>query len=106
NPHAWQTQEVDMRGVVANRDAGKARFQKEEGFSLTYLPYVVMDATVALREHREVNAAFAGDAILVLSDINVGISVGMEDAVVVPVIKRADGLSIAGVARAINDLAT
>ncbi|TMD09255.1 MAG: 2-oxo acid dehydrogenase subunit E2 [Chloroflexi bacterium] len=105
-PHAWQTQEVDMSGVVANRNAGKARFQKEEGFSLTYLPYVVMAATVALREHREVNATFAGDAILVHRDINVGISVGMEDALVVPVIKRADGLSIAGVARAINDLAT
>ena len=95
-----------MSGVVANRNAGKARFQKEVGFSLTYLPYVVMAATVALREHREVNATFAGDAILVHRDINVGISVGMEDALVVPVIKRADGLSIAGVARAINDLAT
>jgi 2-oxoisovalerate dehydrogenase E2 component (dihydrolipoyl transacylase) len=105
-PHAWQTQEVDMSGIVANRNANKAKFAKDEGFSLTYLPYVVMAATVALREHRDVNATFAVDAILVHRDINVGISVGMEDALVVPVIRRADSLSIAGIARAVNDLAT
>ena len=105
-PHAWQTQEVDMSGVVANRAANKAKFQKEEGFSLTYLPYVVMSAVTALREHRDVNASFGGDHILVHRDINVGISVGMEDALIVPVIKKADSLSLAGVARAINDIAT
>ncbi|HEY8812905.1 MAG TPA: dihydrolipoamide acetyltransferase family protein, partial [Candidatus Dormibacteraeota bacterium] len=105
-PHAWQTQEVDMSGIVANRNANKAKFGKDEGFSLTFLPYVVMAATVALREHRDVNATFAGDAILIHRDINVGISVGMEDALVVPVIRRTDSLSIAGIARAVNDLAT
>jgi 2-oxoisovalerate dehydrogenase E2 component (dihydrolipoyl transacylase) len=104
-PHAWQTQETDMSGVVANRNANKGKFQKEEGFSLTYLPYVVMAAVVGLREHRDVNATFGGDHILVHRDINIGISVGIEDALVVPVIKRADSLSIAGLARAINDLA-
>src|SRR5205807_564790 len=35
-PHAWQTQEVDMSGVVANRNANKGKFAKEEGYSLTY----------------------------------------------------------------------
>jgi 2-oxoisovalerate dehydrogenase E2 component (dihydrolipoyl transacylase) len=64
-----------------------------------------MAAVVGLREHRDVNATFGGDHILVHRDINIGISVGIEDALVVPVIKRADSLSIAGLARAINDLA-
>jgi len=105
-PHAWQTQEVDMSGVVANRNANKGKFAKEEGFSLTYLPYVVMAAAVALREHPDVNATFAGDSILIHRDVNIGFSVGMEYALVVPVIKRTDSLSIAGIARAINDLAT
>jgi 2-oxoisovalerate dehydrogenase E2 component (dihydrolipoyl transacylase) len=105
-PHAWQTQEVDMSGIVANRNANKAKFAKDEGFSLTYLPYVVMAAVVALREHPDVNASFGGDSIIQHRDINVGISVGMEDALIVPVIKRADSLSLAGIARAINDLAT
>jgi 2-oxoisovalerate dehydrogenase E2 component (dihydrolipoyl transacylase) len=104
-PHAWQTQEADMSGVVANRSANKAAFQKQEGFSLTYLPYVIAAAVSALREHPEVNATFNETELIVHRDINIGVSVGLEDTLVVPVIRRADGLSIAGVARAINDVA-
>jgi 2-oxoisovalerate dehydrogenase E2 component (dihydrolipoyl transacylase) len=105
-PHAWQTQEADMSGVVANRAANKAAFQKQEGFSLTYLPYVMAAATAALREHLGVNATFNETEITVHRDINLGISVGLEDTLIVPVVRRADGLSIAGLARAVNDLAT
>ena len=105
-PHAWQTQEADMSGVVANRNASKAAFQKQEGFSLTYLPYVMAAALSALRENPHVNATFNETELIVHRDINLGISVGMEDTLLVPVIRRADGLSIAGLARAVNDLAT
>ncbi|HEX6350449.1 MAG TPA: dihydrolipoamide acetyltransferase family protein, partial [Candidatus Dormibacteraeota bacterium] len=104
-PHAWQTQEVDMSGVVAHRSANKTAFQQREGFSLTYLPYVVAAAVAALREHPHVNATFNESELLVHRDINVGISVGLEDTLVVPVIRRADGLSLAGIARAVNELA-
>jgi 2-oxoisovalerate dehydrogenase E2 component (dihydrolipoyl transacylase) len=104
-PHAWQTQEVDMSGVVANRRANRAAFQEREGFSLTYLPYVVAAAAAALREHPAVNATFEPDGIVVHRSIHIGISVAAEDMLVVPVIRNADGLSIAGLARAINDLA-
>jgi 2-oxoisovalerate dehydrogenase E2 component (dihydrolipoyl transacylase) len=105
-PHAWQTQEADMSGVVANRTANKAAFQKQEGFSLTYLPYVMAATLSALREHPEVNSTFNDTELIVHRDINLGVSVGLEDTLVVPVIRRADGLSIAGLARAINDVAT
>jgi 2-oxoisovalerate dehydrogenase E2 component (dihydrolipoyl transacylase) len=105
-PHAWQTQEADMSGVVANRAANKTAFQKQEGFSLTYLPYVVAAAASALREHPQVNATFNETEIIIHRDLNVGISVGLEDTLIVPVIRRADGLSLAGLARAINDVAT
>ncbi|MGA7910894.1 MAG: dihydrolipoamide acetyltransferase family protein, partial [Candidatus Dormiibacterota bacterium] len=104
-PHAWQTQEADMSGVVANRSANKAAFQKQEGFSLTYLPYVIAATVSALREHPGVNATFNETELIVHRDINVGVSVGLEDTLVVPVIRRADGFSIAGLARAINDVA-
>jgi len=104
-PHAWQTQEADMSGVVANRGANKAAFQKQEGFSLTYLPYVMAAAISALREHPHVNATFNETELIVHRDINLGISVGLEDTLVVPVVRKADGLSIAGLARAVNDLA-
>ena len=105
-PHAWQTQEADMSGVVANRNANKAAFQKQEGFSLTYLPYVMAATLSALREHPEVNSTFNETELIIHRDINLGISVGLEDTLVVPVIRRADGLSIAGLARAVNDVAT
>ena len=105
-PHAWQTQEADMSGVVANRNASKGAFQKQEGFSLTYLPYVMAAAVSALREHPEVNSTFNETELIVHRDINLGISVGLEDTLLVPVIRRADSLSIAGLARAVNDLAS
>lgn len=104
-PHAWQTQEVDMSGVVANRNANKKRFQEQEGYSLTFLPYVIKAAASALREHPEVNATFGGDEILVHRDVNIGVSVGLEDTLVVPVIRQADGLSLAGIARAVAQVA-
>ena len=105
-PHAWQTQEVDMSGVVANRSANKASFQKQEGFSLTYLPYVMAATISALREHPEVNATFNDTELILHRDINLGISVGMEDTLLVPVIRKADSLSIAGLGRAVNDIVT
>jgi 2-oxoisovalerate dehydrogenase E2 component (dihydrolipoyl transacylase) len=104
-PHAWQTQEADMSGVVANRNANKAAFQKQEGFSLTYLPFVMAAAISALREHPHVNSTFNETELIVHRDINLGISVGLEDTLIVPVVRKADGLSIAGLARAVNDLA-
>jgi 2-oxoisovalerate dehydrogenase E2 component (dihydrolipoyl transacylase) len=105
-PHAWQTQEADMSGVVANRAANKAAFQKQEGFSLTYLPYVMAAAASALREHPQVNATFNETELIIHRDINLGVSVGLEDTLVVPVVRRADGLSLAGLARAVNDIAS
>ena len=105
-PHAWQTQEVDMSGVVANRATNKGAFQKSEGFSLTYLPYVIAATSAALREHRGVNATYNDTELIIHRDINLGVTVGLEDTLVVPVIRRADGLSIAGLARAVNDVAS
>ena len=95
-----------MSGAVANRNANKAAFQKQEGFSLTYLPYVMAATISALREHPEVNSTFNETELIVHRDINLGISIGLEDTLLVPVIRKADSLSIAGLARAVNDLAS
>lgn len=103
-PHAWQAQEVDMGGVVANRSFHLESFKEREGFTLTYLPYVVAAAAAALRRHRFVNATFADDHLVVHRSINIGVAVGLEEGVVVPVIRDADGLSVGGIARAATDL--
>src|SRR5215467_602539 len=105
-PHAWQTQEVDMSGVVANRNANKPAFHQREGFSLTYLPYVIGAAIASLREHPEVNATFTESEIVIHGSVHLGVSVGFEDTLLVPVIRSADSLSLAGLARAVHDLAT
>lgn len=105
-PHASQTQEVDMSGVVANRNANKKEVLVREGFALTYLPYVVAAAVAGLRESRHVNATFQGDRIVIHHNINIGISVGLAETLLVPVIRHADRLAVLDIARAINDLAT
>jgi len=103
-PHAWQSQEVDMSGVVANRNANKELFQQQEGFPLTFLPYVVAAAAAALRQHRFANATFRPEGIVLHKAINIGVPIGLEDGVIVPVIRTADHLSVRELARAINDL--
>jgi 2-oxoisovalerate dehydrogenase E2 component (dihydrolipoyl transacylase) len=104
-PHAWQTQEVVMSGVVASRNANKTQFQNHEGFSLTYLPYVMAATAAALREHPMVNSTFNDVEIILHGAVNLGVSVGIEDTLLVPVVRKADSLSLAGLARAVNDLA-
>ena len=103
-PHAWQTQEVDMAGVVANRNLHKASFAQQEGFGLTYLPYVLAAAVAGLRAVPTVNSSFSDAGIVVHRRIHLGVAIGREDGVLVPVIRDADGLSIAGLARSLNDL--
>ena len=105
-PHAWQTQEVDMSGVVVNRRANIERFKEAEGFSLTHLPYVIKATASALREHPEVNASFNKTEIVVHDSINIGVSVGLEDTLVVPVVRDADQLTVTGIARAVADVAS
>lgn len=105
-PHAWQSQEVDMSGVVANRKANKDRLEREEGFPLTFLPYVVAAAAATLRAHPYANATFRPDGILLHSAINIAVAVGLEEGVIVPVIRSADAMSLIALARAINDLTT
>src|SRR5207247_65920 len=70
------------------------------------LPILMAAAISALREHPEANSTFNETELIVHHDINLGVSVGLEDTLLVPVVRRADGLSIAGLARAVNDLAT
>src|SRR6202521_1722004 len=105
-PHAWKTQEADMSGVVAGLAANKGAHQKQGGLSLTYLPYVMAAAASALRDHPQRAATFHETELLIHRDVNLGVSVGLEDTLVVPVVRRADGLSVAGLAPAVNDVAS
>jgi len=104
-PHVTLWMEVDMSGVVASRARAQERFRQEEGFELTYVPFVIKATVHALREHPYVNAVWDEERIIRRKAINIGVAVALDDGLIVPVIKHADDKSIVGIARAVRDLA-
>src|SRR5690606_2178846 len=105
-PHAWTMTEVDVTQLVALRQAKKDAFQAAEGVSLTYLPFFIKAVVDSLKQFPLLNATWQGERIIVKKRINVGVAVGLEDGLIVPVIHDADRLSIAGLAHALADLTT
>jgi 2-oxoisovalerate dehydrogenase E2 component (dihydrolipoyl transacylase) len=103
-PHAWSMVEADVTAVAKWRETEKEAFKAREGANLTFLPIMVLAVCGALREFPAVNSTWAGDKIILRRHINIGIAVEIEEGLVVPVIRDADGLSLAGVARAVHSL--
>ena len=101
-PHAWTLVEVDMTGLVALREKEKAAFQEREGVKLTYLPFIVQAAVEALKQNPILNSVWDGDRIVLRKEINVGIAIDLDDALIVPVIPDADELNLTGLARRID----
>ena len=111
-PDATAVFEVDMTGIVRRRAAMREEFRKRTGVDLTYLPFAVKAVATALREYPAVNVSFTIDGILAHGDIHIGIPVAVDggrepgsDVLVVPVLRHADRLSLAGIAAGIHDLA-
>ncbi len=106
SPHVNSVLEVDMTHLVKFREGFKNQFQAQEGFKLTYTPFIMKAIIDALKEHPLVNASVDGDNIVVKKDINLGCAVAVPgNGLVVPVIKNADGLNMTGLCRTLNDLA-
>jgi 2-oxoglutarate dehydrogenase E2 component (dihydrolipoamide succinyltransferase) len=106
SPHAFIAKEVDFESVERVRSASGERFKAEEGFTLTYLPFVARAAVEALRDFPLLNASVVDDALLVHAEINLGIAVDLNhEGLIVPVIQRAEEVTLRGIARRIRDLA-
>jgi 2-oxoglutarate dehydrogenase E2 component (dihydrolipoamide succinyltransferase) len=103
--HVATVYEIDMTRIAKLRDRHKAEFQQRTGTKLTYMPFIFQAITSALRKFPIFNAQVSGDQIIYKQDINLGMAVALDWGLIVPVIKRADDLSISGLARAANDLA-
>ena len=104
--HVTSFAEADVTNLVRLREANKAAFFARDGIKLTYTPFLVYAAVEALREHPLLNASVEGTRILVKMDYHVGIAVAIEKTgLVVPVIRHAGRMSIAGLAHAAHDLA-
>lgn len=104
--HVTNMLEIDVTNVVNWRNRVKDEFLKKQGQKLTYLP-LFMEATVkALRDHPMINASVDGDNIIIRKNINLGIAVALEDNnLIVPNIKNADQLNLAGLTTNLNNIA-
>jgi len=101
--HVTSFFEVDYSRVAELRRKHKAA-GAERGVNLTYLAFIAKACAENLRKHPVVNAAVSGDSIIYRQDVNIGIAVALDWGLIVPVVKRADELSLSGLARAISDL--
>lgn len=103
--HVTTVYEIDMTRIARLRNRHKREFQERTGTKLTYMPFIFQAVTNAIRKFPVFNAQVSGDQIIYKRDINLGMAVALDWGLIVPVIKRADDLSISGLARAANDLA-
>lgn len=105
SPHVTSVSEVDMTHVVRFRDEARERFQQKTGIKLTLTPFFITAIVDALRANPMLNATMDGDRILQWKHVNMGLAVGLEKGVVVPVIRHADEMDFSEIARAAHDLA-
>ena len=106
NAHVTSFFEVDLTRVARIRAKLRADFEKQSGEKLTYLPFILTAVTAALKQFPILNAAVSGSSIIYRKQYNLGIAVALDWGLIVPVIKRADELSLVGLTRQLNDLAT
>lgn len=103
--HVTTVYDIDMTAIAKLREQHKDSFLERTGTKLTYMPFIFQAVTTGLRKFPIFNAQVSGDQIIYKRDINLGMAVALDWGLIVPVIKRADDLSISGLARAANDLA-
>ena len=102
-----QTHEVDMTRIVALRARAKKEFAEREGVNLTFLPFFARAVIDALKAHPNINASYNEDAgeITYYDAEHLGFAVDTEQGLLSPVVHNAGDLSLAGLARAISDIA-
>ncbi len=97
--------EVDLTKVARLRARAKDAFASREGVKLSYLPFLALATIEALKAHPKVNATLDGETIVYPAQENLGVAVDTDRGLLVPVIRDAGDLNIAGLARKIADLA-
>jgi 2-oxoglutarate dehydrogenase complex dihydrolipoamide succinyltransferase (E2) component len=102
--HCTTIVEVDMHRV-AERRAALREAMARKGVPLTYLAFVARAAVEALEEFPVLNSSVDGDELVLHDDVNLGIAVALEDGLIVPVIPKAQRLSLEGMAAAIAEVA-
>ena len=96
--------EVDMTNVMALRAHHKDSFEKKHGVKLGFMSFFVKAAIVALKEIPAVNGEIDGDDVIYKNHYDIGVAVGTEQGLVVPVVRDADALSFADIEKKISEL--
>ena len=96
--------EVDLTRIVNLRNKHKNSFEQRHGTRLTFMPFFVRAAIIALQQYPILNASLEGDSIRYHKHVNAGIAVALDWGLIVPVLKSADELNFLGVQRGITDL--
>jgi pyruvate dehydrogenase E2 component (dihydrolipoyllysine-residue acetyltransferase) len=104
--HVTTVFEVDMTGVVQTRERMADEFERSQGLKLTYTPFIARAAVEAIKQFPIFNSSVEGTNIIYKQAINLGIAVALETGLIVPVIKNAGDKDFAGMARAVQDLAS
>src|SRR5436190_12597259 len=104
NAHVHCMFEVDITRIVNLRNKLKSSFEQRNGARLTFMPFFVRAAIIALQQFPIVNASLEGDGIRYHRHVNVGIAVALDWGLIVPVLKNADELNFLGLQRGITDL--
>jgi len=104
--HVYTSVRVDFERVERARRTSQAAWKAEEGFSLTYLPFIVRAFSDVVHDFPQVNASVDGESLVVHRELHLGIAVDLEfKGLVAPVIRNADGKRLRLIAREIRDLA-
>jgi 2-oxoglutarate dehydrogenase E2 component (dihydrolipoamide succinyltransferase) len=106
--HVWTSMEVDYERVERVRQAHRESFRQQEGFSLTYLPFIARATLDALRAFPVVNSSFdqQGRTATFHQDVDLGIAVDLnQDGLMVVTVQKADDYSVRALARKVRDLA-
>ncbi|MDP9348778.1 MAG: 2-oxo acid dehydrogenase subunit E2, partial [Gemmatimonadota bacterium] len=105
SPHVHSYFEVDYTRIDHVRAKSK-RLWEEQGVKVTYTQFIAWAVARALREHPKLNASYSNHEVIYRADVNLGIAVALENGLIVPVIRNADELSLVGLAKRLNDIAT
>ncbi len=106
SPHVTSFVECDVTNMVLWREKIKKEFEKREGEKITYTPIFIEAVVKCIKKYPMLSSSVEGDRIIIKKDLNIGMATALPTGnLIVPVIKNADQLNLAGLAKRVNGLA-
>ena len=104
--HVTSFMEIDLTRVARIRSRKRAEFEAANGQKLTYLPFIIASVVKGLQQFPIMNSSVSGRNIIYRKPVNIAVAVALDWGLIVPVIKNAEDLSLAGITKSLNDLAS